>query len=307
MPGASPQRWVATWPNGTGLTLVLVGSTAFPSEPEPPDTAGRIAPSELKAALIQRLRRDAATVRTAQVEDAYTRLLRERELRSNIAAMELAGASVVYRHADVRDDRSFAGVIEDIYRTYGKIDGVIHGAGVIEDKLIEDKTPESFDRVFDTKVVGAFLLLRTLRLGLAQVPDLLLVHGRAFRQPGTERLRGCQRGAEQARRLLRRPLGHAGDGPQLGSMERFRDGQPRGPRDSTKVSRLVSPAAGQPHLDASCAPEGRQPEVVLAAGTWPTEHTVPQASRPRVRTLPLLTGRRRPSCDGDAIERDLSA
>ena len=35
---------------------------------------------------------------------------------------------------------------------YGKIDGVLHGAGVIEDKLIKDKTPESFDRVFGTKV-----------------------------------------------------------------------------------------------------------------------------------------------------------
>jgi NAD(P)-dependent dehydrogenase (short-subunit alcohol dehydrogenase family) len=39
---------------------------------------------------------------------------------------------------------------------------VIHGAGVIEDKLLRDKTPESFDRVFGTKVDSAFTLARKL-------------------------------------------------------------------------------------------------------------------------------------------------
>ena len=56
-----------------------------------------------------------------------------------------------------------AGLIDDVYRTHGRLDGVIHGAGIIEDKLVEEKTPESFDRVFDTKVRSAFLLSRLLR------------------------------------------------------------------------------------------------------------------------------------------------
>jgi NAD(P)-dependent dehydrogenase (short-subunit alcohol dehydrogenase family) len=40
---------------------------------------------------------------------------------------------------------------------------VIHGAGVIEDKLLRDKSTESFDRVFDTKVRGALMLYNLLR------------------------------------------------------------------------------------------------------------------------------------------------
>jgi NAD(P)-dependent dehydrogenase (short-subunit alcohol dehydrogenase family) len=44
----------------------------------------------------------------------------------------------------------------------GDITGVIHGAGVIEDKLLRDKTPESFDRVFGTKVDSALILSRKL-------------------------------------------------------------------------------------------------------------------------------------------------
>ena len=39
---------------------------------------------------------------------------------------------------------------------------MIHGAGVIEDKLLRDKTPESFDRVFGTKVDSSLLLARKL-------------------------------------------------------------------------------------------------------------------------------------------------
>jgi hypothetical protein len=39
---------------------------------------------------------------------------------------------------------------------------VIHGAGVIEDKLRRGKTPESFERVFGTKVDSALTLVRKL-------------------------------------------------------------------------------------------------------------------------------------------------
>jgi NAD(P)-dependent dehydrogenase (short-subunit alcohol dehydrogenase family) len=77
--------------------------------------------------------------------------------------MEAAGASVYYYEVDVRDDIAFGELIGEIYRSYGRLDGVIHGAGVIEDRLIEDKHPDSFDRVFDTKVKSALTLATKLR------------------------------------------------------------------------------------------------------------------------------------------------
>jgi NAD(P)-dependent dehydrogenase (short-subunit alcohol dehydrogenase family) len=117
----------------------------------------------LKAALMAQLDGDGRPVALSQVEAAYTRLLQDREIRSNMAAMERAGARVHYFSADVRDEVTFGDLIDRIYDTYGRIDGVIHGAGVIEDKLVKDKLPESFDRVFDTKVDSAFTLSRKLR------------------------------------------------------------------------------------------------------------------------------------------------
>jgi NAD(P)-dependent dehydrogenase (short-subunit alcohol dehydrogenase family) len=98
-----------------------------------------------------------------QVEDAFKQLCRGREIRKNLAAMRRSGAKVRYHQVDVRDEQAFGDLIEEIYRDYGRLDGFIHGAGVIEDKLIEDKTPESFNRVFDTKADSAFIASRKLR------------------------------------------------------------------------------------------------------------------------------------------------
>jgi NAD(P)-dependent dehydrogenase (short-subunit alcohol dehydrogenase family) len=64
---------------------------------------------------------------------------------------------------DVRNEEEFGSLIEGIYARYGRLDAVIHGAGIIEDKLIADKTQASLDRVFDTKVDSTFILSRYLR------------------------------------------------------------------------------------------------------------------------------------------------
>ncbi len=46
---------------------------------------------------------------------------------------------------------------------YGDPVGLIHGAGLIKDKLIRHKTIESFDRVLGTKLDGALNLIRLVR------------------------------------------------------------------------------------------------------------------------------------------------
>ncbi|MBX9787410.1 MAG: SDR family NAD(P)-dependent oxidoreductase [Pirellulales bacterium] len=144
-------------------TLIVAGRSPLPPETESPQTVGLVEPGELKAALIQHLG-NGKPPRPAEVEKAYQRLLREREIRDNLASMRAAGATVEYHSVDVRDEQAVARLLEDVYARHGRIDGVLHGAGVIEDKLLRDKTPESFDRVYRTKVDSAYSLCRHLRL-----------------------------------------------------------------------------------------------------------------------------------------------
>jgi hypothetical protein len=50
--------------------------------------------------------------------------------------------------------------LTNVRSQFGPIKAIIHGAGVLEDRLIKDKTPEQFARVFDTKVTGLRNLLK---------------------------------------------------------------------------------------------------------------------------------------------------
>ena len=152
-------------------TLVLAGLSPVPAEVEDRATAD-LDGSVLKSALAAQLARGQATVRPVEVERAYQRVVRGREIRRTLATCQAAGARVEYRQADVRDEASLASLLDDVYKRHRRIDVLVHGAGIIEDKLIEDKTPESFDRVVHTKADSLFTLVRRLR---ADAPAVLVL------------------------------------------------------------------------------------------------------------------------------------
>jgi NAD(P)-dependent dehydrogenase (short-subunit alcohol dehydrogenase family) len=110
-----------------------------------------------------RIRAQGLAVKPAEVEAAYHRLLRHREIRRTLEDLRRAGARVEYHAVDVREETALGNLLDRIYGEHGRLDVVIHGAGIIEDKFIRDKTPESFDRVVHTKADSAFLLTRKLR------------------------------------------------------------------------------------------------------------------------------------------------
>jgi acyl transferase domain-containing protein/NAD(P)H-dependent flavin oxidoreductase YrpB (nitropropane dioxygenase family)/NAD(P)-dependent dehydrogenase (short-subunit alcohol dehydrogenase family)/acyl carrier protein len=142
-------------------TLVLVGRSPLPA-PEPIHLARLESPADLKTTLMADFKREGKAHTPAAVEQAYLRLKQDREIRANIEAIRQAGAKVRYYAADVRDPAAFGELLDRLQKEFGKIDGVIHGAGVIEDKLLKDKTPESFERVFGTKVDSTLTLAKKL-------------------------------------------------------------------------------------------------------------------------------------------------
>lgn len=144
-------------------TFVIVGQSARPEGYESPDTAGLSTPADIKRALMNRLQASGERVSPAAVETRYRRLEKEREIRRNLGALIATGARLHYVALDVGDAGALGALVDDIYATYGRLDGVIHGAGIIEDKLVRDKPLESFERVFRTKALSAVVLSRHLR------------------------------------------------------------------------------------------------------------------------------------------------
>ncbi len=143
----------------TRCRIELVGRSPLPTPEESPATAGAHTPRELRTLL---LAQDPGA-RPAEIEKMTKRLVADRDIRYTLAQIRAAGSDVAYTALDVRDSAAFAAYIDGLYERHGRIDGVIHGAGVIEDRLIRDKTPESFARVFDTKVNAATVLHAKLR------------------------------------------------------------------------------------------------------------------------------------------------
>ena len=143
--------------------FVIVGSVPLPETPEPASTASITDTNALRARLIADARAEGGTIAIPEIERRLRRLIKQREIRGTLESISQAGATAEYRACNVRDGDGFAELIDAVYDAHGRIDGVIHGAGVIEDRLIIDKTPESFDRVVGTKVDSAITLARCLR------------------------------------------------------------------------------------------------------------------------------------------------
>lgn len=142
--------------------LILVGRSPAPAADESPETAAIVEPADIKRALMARLQTQGAKAQPAEVEAAFRSLMRDRQIRNNLQRMRAAGATVEYHAVDVQDEAALEQLVADVTARYDGIDGVIHGAGVIDDKLLRDKTPESFDSVFGTKVRSAAALGRLL-------------------------------------------------------------------------------------------------------------------------------------------------
>jgi NAD(P)-dependent dehydrogenase (short-subunit alcohol dehydrogenase family) len=147
----------------TGARLVIVGRSPFtPAEDEPEELRALDDAAALRTALI-RMHGSGRGTTPAEIEHEVQTLLKNRAIRKNLESFSDAGSTVEYHAVDVRDEQALASLVEDVYKRHGRIDGVIHAAGVVEDKRLRDKTIESFERVFQTKVQSALVLARTLR------------------------------------------------------------------------------------------------------------------------------------------------
>lgn len=84
------------------------------------------------------------TGRTALNEDKKIKL---QELQS-------LGAKVTYRQVDVTKKKEIVDLIQSILEDYGGLQGIIHGAGVIRDNFILNKTRQELQEVLAPKVTG---------------------------------------------------------------------------------------------------------------------------------------------------------
>ena len=151
--------------------FILLGRSGYDGQ-EPEWAAGCTDETELKKRAMMALK-DAGEKPTPMKVQSYLRpILSQREIGSVLAAIGAAGGTALYLACDVTDANSVQSQLAAATQQLGTITGLIHGAGVLADKLIEKKTVADFEAVYSTKVGGLASILQNL--DVANLKQLVL-------------------------------------------------------------------------------------------------------------------------------------
>ncbi len=93
-----------------------------------------------------------------KVKSIYKNINAKKEIDETISSIQAHGAEVVYIKGDVTKLNSFKVELDKATQRLGKVNGVMHGAGRLADKYIQDKTDSDFDNVLSVKLDGMLSL-----------------------------------------------------------------------------------------------------------------------------------------------------
>jgi len=140
--------------------IVAIGRTPMP---ETYPYQGIADDAHLKRILLDELRSNGMLADDAHINQQLARIRRQREIWNTRQRVERIGGRFSYYEADVTDAHSISAAIERIHAECGQVHGLIHGAGVIDDCLIEKKSVEEFKDVYYTKAISVFNLWHALK------------------------------------------------------------------------------------------------------------------------------------------------
>lgn len=98
-------------------------------------------------------------LKVKQLVEKYKKQLK---LSTNIEHLEKMGATVHYIGVDIVDKKELKTQLKEIQEKTGAVSVMVHGAGNIADKWIEDKSLKDFELVLDTKLKGLEALLHSV-------------------------------------------------------------------------------------------------------------------------------------------------
>ncbi len=112
-------------------------------------------PATSQAELMALLKADMPGEKPVAIKRALDRVIRTRQAIENLAALKALGTQVTYFSADVTDAHAVAKAVAEV----GRIDGVLHAAGVEMSQFIPKKEDWAFDLVTDVKIKGLVNLM----------------------------------------------------------------------------------------------------------------------------------------------------
>jgi len=149
---------VAALAKKSGGKYILLGRSELLAS-EPAWSAGVTADAELKKRAMAEMTAKGDKPTPVKVQQFLRPILSSREITQALDAIRKAGGEAEYVAGDVTDAAGIKTKLASVTKKFGKITGIVHGAGVLADRLIEQKTVKDFDAVYGTKIDGLAALL----------------------------------------------------------------------------------------------------------------------------------------------------
>jgi NAD(P)-dependent dehydrogenase (short-subunit alcohol dehydrogenase family) len=146
-----------------GGKVVLLGRTALDAE-EPGWANGEPSSEQLYERALGFLKQNHPNPTPKQAKRLVGEVISRRQAMETLDRIRANGVECAYYAVDVTDGNSMAEVLHNVQKQYGPVTSLVHGAGNIADKRIEQKTEKDFASVVDTKVKGLENVLRHVDL-----------------------------------------------------------------------------------------------------------------------------------------------
>jgi acyl transferase domain-containing protein/NAD(P)-dependent dehydrogenase (short-subunit alcohol dehydrogenase family)/acyl carrier protein len=142
-------------------SFIILGRTDIDAK-LPEWATGLTSTDELQKAAIKDLNSQGEQPTPVKINRMVNDVARISEVSDTLQRIEKAGGNATYLNIDITDHDKVTDAIRSTQESFGKITGVIHGAGNLADKKIEKKTLADFELVVDTKVQGLINVLEAI-------------------------------------------------------------------------------------------------------------------------------------------------
>ncbi len=128
----------------------------------PSYASGNLDERALKSEILSNLKSSGQKASLADVKKIYNNIISKKEIEATLTALRQSGSQVVYIKGDVTNADSFQEALRNAESKLGKVTAIVHGAGRLADKYIQDKSAQDFDNVISVKLDGLLSLVRSV-------------------------------------------------------------------------------------------------------------------------------------------------
>ena len=144
------------------LTFAILDLTALSDRAEEFSRFTASQWNDEKLKIVERFKSEGAAPTPVMVERELARMQGEAEAFGTVRDLRAAGSEVIYRSLDIRDGDAVDRALQDVAQLCGRVDIVIHAAGIDISRALRSKTLEQIETVVSVKLDGMKNLLEAL-------------------------------------------------------------------------------------------------------------------------------------------------